>query len=204
MIFWTKAELGTFAPYGASKIVDSGDGRVAVRVDDEILMQQAHRREMDKRRKRKSEKKANFRHLWSWLRDEGGGSAGKISRGEKLAVILGLCSSSEIRTKRSCQLERDGGTIIEALEMLKKDPLKVRRTANQSRSPAVQLAALSLKMQDQQDEEKVIYEKKIREKLEKARVKIAETEAEVQLLEMELEHLTGERRPAETGKKKRP
>lgn len=208
LIPWSKAKLGTFAPYGASKTVDSGDGEEAVPVDEEILMQETHRREEDKLKRRRSDDGADFRHLWSWLLDEV--NKGQRTTGEKLRVILGVSEYSDLRTKRSCQLERDGETILGALEMLRKDPLKVRRTKKGSGSPAVQLAALSLEMQDRQDFEKTRAEEKLRKKLEKAqeiaaerRAKLAEAEAEVRLIEKELGHLTGERRPGKTGKRKR-
>ena len=226
---WTKAELGTFAPYGAFKIEDTGDGEEAIPFDEEILMQEENRRDWAKIRKRTSKKGKDkgseevkdVRILWSWLLDELGGNAGKVRRGEKLRVILGKCLNYETRRKRIPQLEQDGETILGALEMLRKDPLKVRRTWKRSRSPAVQLAALSLEMQDQQEEKKLTRQEELGKKLRKAQAKLAEAEAEVRraqaklrraqekfakeaeevrLIELELGHLNGELGPGKTGK----
>lgn len=130
------------------------------------------------------EKSADFRNLWSWMLDEAGKSGGKL-----LIATAFERSDSETRWKRRRQLEEDSRTVLDALEMLNRDQLKVRRRTGEG--AALNLAKLSLGQQDHQDQGKTNREETLRSQLEKA-------EAEVRRIKAELKALIGTGR--KTGK----
>lgn len=118
---------------------------------------------------------SDFRNLWSWMLNEAGEEGGKL-----LIATAFERSNLNTRAKRRRQLEEDSRTVLEALEMLNRDPLKVRRQTGEG--AALQLAKLSLKQQDRQDEEKTGREEDLRSQLEKARAEVRRIQAELKAL----------------------
>lgn len=173
-IEWARAELGRPVDFGVMKWVEEVDGCGWVNDSDEALLRDILTTENERRKKRRSESNSH-RHLWSWMVDESGEPGGKL-----LIATAFERSSLGTRAKRRRQLEEDSRTVLGALEMLNRDPLKVRRQTGAGAS--LQLAKLSLKQQDRQDEEKTGRELDLRSQLEKARAEVRRIQAEIRAL----------------------
>lgn len=155
----------------------------------ENLIQEEDRIDQLREKKRgPSLRSKEYRSLKSWLLDESG------EKGEKLRVALNKSTHDE-RSKRLRQLKRDSALIIKALEMLERDPLRIRRTAL-GKSEALELAKLSLRQQDRQDEMETLLQE-----LERWSEAEAEAKERVSEIKTELERITGT--GGKTGSRKR-
>ena len=167
---WALAELGSPLNLGLSLFDED---------ETEELMNNVLREE-EKREKKWRKKVASNRHLFSWLLDVG------AYRGDKLKIALGLKSETQNDAwKVKVQLERDSKSVLDALEILNRDPLKARRSKAKN-NKVLALAKLSLQQQDNQEVQqhynaelnKLLTEAcRLEEELEKVRAEIIQIES---------------------------
>jgi hypothetical protein len=183
---WAKIITKAFEPYGIKWQLDTGDGKEEVVLDEEVVQQQIHSRE-NKRRKKHSGSN-NFRHLWTSLLDVG------PDIGDKLGIALERKSGRTDVPRIRRGLENDSRIVLEVLEMLNRDPLKIRRKSAKI-SPAILLGRMSLEQEDRQTLLKTLWDE-----LKKCREDEARAGQRAREIEAELEKLSGSKKI--TGKKK--